>query len=585
MKLRTVLTLGFAGVLVLTAVVGAAGWLQISSVNRSYERLIENRVGAIGSIQDLRYAAASEDRNIRGYLITGQEKNYSAYNQDRKAFAAEMERLQAGLEEEQAIRLAEELKQLEAAYGKIVAQLTTLRQRGDTEGYSSLMVEQSVPLSAQLTAKADELAAFEQTRLDEAVAASNEQVARTRSLMAAVVAATVLIGTFAAAWLTQRIVRPTRATARLSAEIAAGNLAVDDIERPRIAELGAMADSVNAMKARLSQLLDAVGGSADELGGSARLLALSSAAAEKDSVRMLESVRLISDSAAGQRERMGDNRTALEEGALSLSGVAESASLTAESSEQARLRAEEGKRRMDEARRRMDSVGRSIAQAAASVERLVLQAREIGRVTDVIAGVAEQTKLLSLNASIEAARAGEHGRGFAVVAQQVKKLSEETSASSVQIAETVRGMALQAEEAAEAMDRGLEETKAGSAELERTGLAFDGVNGAIAVVARQAQEVSTAAEELSASMEELLATSDDLLGLATSIAEHSVRAEELCAAQRGVMQEVSASTEQLRDMSDGLRRELGEFRRTEAAGTNQPGSDRAPQEGPEPSAA
>ena len=51
--------------------------------------------------------------------------------------------------------------------------------------------------------------------------------------------------------------------------------------------------------------------------------------------------------------------------------------------------------------------------------------QKINKATELISSIAEETNLLSLNASIEAARAGESGRGFAVVAAQIQKLAEQ----------------------------------------------------------------------------------------------------------------------------------------------------------------
>ncbi len=58
---------------------------------------------------------------------------------------------------------------------------------------------------------------------------------------------------------------------------------------------------------------------------------------------------------------------------------------------------------------------------------------EIGEITGILDGIAEQTNMLALNASIEAARVGEDGDGFAVVADEVKSLAEEASRQATEI--------------------------------------------------------------------------------------------------------------------------------------------------------
>lgn len=107
---------------------------------------------------------------------------------------------------------------------------------------------------------------------------------------------------------------------------------------------------------------------------------------------------------------------AIEEMSASLSGVAQSAETSAESNNQAFHMAE------------------STQQA---VSTLSTAANEIGKVTEMIMGIAAQTNLLALNATIEAASAGEAGKGFAVVANEVKDLAKQSSEASEDIKERV----------------------------------------------------------------------------------------------------------------------------------------------------
>ena len=75
-----------------------------------------------------------------------------------------------------------------------------------------------------------------------------------------------------------------------------------------------------------------------------------------------------------------------------------------------------------------------------TMDKLGKSAQEIGKVVDVIRGIADQTNLLALNATIEAASAGESGRGFAVVANEVKALSLQSAQATEEISRQVRSM-------------------------------------------------------------------------------------------------------------------------------------------------
>ena len=129
------------------------------------------------------------------------------------------------------------------------------------------------------------------------------------------------------------------------------------------------------------------------------------------------------------------------------------------------------------------------AQTNEAVERLTQYSAAIEGIVDTIRDLAEQTKLLSLNASIESARAGEAGRGFAVVASEVKELALQTSEATTKIAKSVGDIRSSIGEVVNSTQQ---------------------ISQSIGEVSSNMTNISAAVEEQSVTMNDIRRTSDEL---------------------------------------------------------------------------
>ncbi len=118
---------------------------------------------------------------------------------------------------------------------------------------------------------------------------------------------------------------------------------------------------------------------------------------------------------------------------------ADRAQAVQEAAEEMGKRSDEGRGLTQESVTRIDQVRENAQAAGESVLDLSDQMHQINEITTTVNEIAEQTKLLSLNASIEAARAGEEGRGFAVVATQVRELANQSKEAAGRIESIIGG--------------------------------------------------------------------------------------------------------------------------------------------------
>ena len=206
-----------------------------------------------------------------------------------------------------------------------------------------------------------------------------------------------------------------------------------------------------------------------------------------------------------------------------------------------------------ETRTSLDAVTKQIDRMNSSVQ-------SIEKAITLISDIADETELLSLNASIEAARAGDAGRGFAVVADQIKKLADQSNVSAKDIGIIIKEVMDVSLETASIMQKvydamnlqqlKLDETKAQSTQVS------DGVDKSIEGISNISVKVDSLRES-SHEIKDSVVTLADISEKTATTAESTI---ETVDSMSDTMNSLLASSDQLTVLAEKLSASLGVFR-------------------------
>jgi methyl-accepting chemotaxis protein len=239
-----------------------------------------------------------------------------------------------------------------------------------------------------------------------------------------------------------------------------------------------------------------------------------------------------------QFERTDQVATAMTEMSATAQEVARHAAQAAQAADDADRHAQEGGKVMKSTMSTIDLMRNEISNTAGVISRLESDSVRIGKVLEVIRGIAEQTNLLALNAAIEAARAGEAGRGFAVVADEVRTLAQRTAVSTAEINQIINSVQTGASDAVVAIQGGQARSEESVAQVTNASETLLRITSAVEAIRDMNRQIATAAEEQTSVAEDISRNLTEITAIAATNKDNVKRTQ--------------AASNDLHDLSLGL---------------------------------
>jgi methyl-accepting chemotaxis protein len=250
-------------------------------------------------------------------------------------------------------------------------------------------------------------------------------------------------------------------------------------------------------------------------------------------------------SAKEQATAMNEITTTISELLATSRQIAESAQRVSHIANQTAAAAKGGNGTVEAASETISAVRRQVDQIVDHMLDLGRKSQEIGSVLDIVSELAEQTNILSINATIEAAGAGEAGKRFAVVAEEIRKLADRVGGSTKEIRTLI-------EDVRSAVNRTVMATETGSKSVDAGARQFGEVATAFGQISDQVGTTTDAAREIELSTKQQ-ATAVEQVNLAISNVAQASKESEISSGQ--TLQTATQLTGLAKDLLRIIRRE------------------------------
>jgi len=476
----------------------------LTSSVRGYAELVEGPLQASQSIDEANLQFKIQVQEWKNVLLRGrQPAELDKYWQQFQAREQQVQQLLGQLIDSSDDKLKAPLQQLRDSH----------RQLGVAyaQGRQAFLAAGADPVAGDLAVKGVDRAAseqmsalVEQLRADarERAASINASAERTVWLgMLVMLASALLVGLLSLWRVNRNLIEPISRLTEYVAQLSQGRFGAR-VDSRREDELGRLARAANTLRDFLAETVGRLKDNAQELEGASGQLR-----------------SIAGDMARGtqdQFQRTDQVATAMHEMSATAQEVARHAAEAARAADDADHSAQAGEQVMQQTIDIIGVVNREIAGTAAVIRQLENDSSRIGKVLEVIRGIAEQTNLLALNAAIEAARAGEAGRGFAVVADEVRSLAQRTAASIAEIHQIIEAVQSGAVEAVKAIESGQQRSEEGAEQVQQAGHMLQRITTAVEAIRDMNRQIATAAEEQTSVAEDISRNLIEITRIATA---------------------------------------------------------------------
>jgi len=487
-RLSTKLITSFFLCALITLAVGMLGVSGVSALSARLQAVFNNNLVSVANTSQTKTKAVGQTRDMyRLYVATAGNAPQSVKDEflasmkanqlaSEKAFA---DYRKGNLAEDERVA-GDQMARDWPVYQAMVQQYLALMAAGDLENGRTLLLgdlqKTYRKVMDQLTIMID--SNDRQISEDAKAATVQEATAKTVLYSGIVIAfiAALLLGMF----ISRLISRPIATAVDCAQRIAQGDL-TQHISSTSRDEAGQLLKALGDMQASLKTTIQQIASASEQLASAAEELT----AVTDDGSRAL--IR--------QNDEIQQAATAVTEMTSAVEEVARNAVSTSQASQTTSSQASNGRDQARNAVQAINNATREITASTGLVGDLAGQVRDIGKVVDVIRGIAEQTNLLALNAAIEAARAGEQGRGFAVVADEVRALAARTQASTGEIESMIHAVQDRADGAVASMGKSQALVTETQSLARATGEALEQIADGISQINDRNLVIATASEE------------------------------------------------------------------------------------------